>query len=74
MHQIKNLDVSHLGLQLFLCNILKPGVKSRMKVQLEQRRQVMLQLHLSDQQINCLLKCVLYYRLDGREHLSVGEE
>ena len=25
----------------------------------------MLQLHLSDQQFNCLLKCVLYYRLDG---------
>ena len=25
----------------------------------------MLQLHLCDQQFNCLLKCVLYYRLDG---------
>ena len=25
----------------------------------------MLQLHLSDQQFNCLLKCVLYERLDG---------
>ena len=25
----------------------------------------MLQLHLSDQQFNCLRKCVLYYRLDG---------
>ena len=24
---------------------------------LEQRRQAMLQLHLSDQQLNCLLKC-----------------
>ena len=25
----------------------------------------MLQLHLSDQQFYCLLKCVLYWRLDG---------
>ena len=31
---------------------------------LEQRRQAMLQLHLSDQQF-CLLKRALYYRLDG---------
>ena len=28
----KNLSVSHLVLQLSLCNILKPGVKSRMKM------------------------------------------
>ena len=32
---------------------------------LEQRRQVMLQLHLSDQQFDCLLICVLYYRSGG---------
>ena len=25
----------------------------------------MLQLHLSDRQFNCLLRCVLYYRFDG---------
>ena len=37
-----------LVLQLPLRNLLKPGVKSRMKVWLEQRRQAMLQLHLSD--------------------------
>ena len=43
--------------QLSLSNLLKPGVKSRMKMQLEQRRQAMLQLHLSDQQIYCLLWC-----------------
>ena len=30
----------------------------------------MLQLHLSDQQFNCLLKCVLYYRLDGSQYHS----
>ena len=35
---------------------------------LGQRRQAMLQLHLSDQQFNCLLKCVLYYRLDKTKH------
>ena len=38
--------------QLFLLNPLKPDVKSRMKMQLEQRRQVMLQLHPSDQQFS----------------------
>ena len=32
---------------------------------LEQRRQAMLQLHLSDQQIYCQLWCVLYKRYDG---------
>ena len=55
-----NLNDSRLVLQLSLSNILKPGIKSRMKMQLEQRRQAMLQLHLSHQQFNCLLKCVLY--------------
>ena len=49
-----NLNVSHLILQLSLPNPLKPGVKSRMKMQLEQRRQAVLQLHLSDQQFYCL--------------------
>ena len=38
-------------LVLFLPNPLKPGVKSRMKMQLEQHQQVMLQLHLSNQQV-----------------------
>ena len=36
------------NLKLSLSNPLKPGVKSRMKMLLEQRRQAMLQLHLSD--------------------------
>ena len=31
----------------------------------------MLQLHLSDQQFNCLPKCVLYFRLDGMYLYSV---
>ena len=57
--EFKILNVSRLGLQLSVRNILKPGVKPRMKMQLEQRRQAMLQLHLSDQQFNYLLKCVL---------------
>ena len=38
------LNVSRLVLQLFLPNRLKPGAKSRTRMQLEQRR-----LHLSDQ-------------------------
>ena len=47
----QNLNVSRVGLQLSLRNtcILKPSVKWRMKMQLEQRRQAMLQLNLSDQ-------------------------
>ena len=48
---------------------------------LEQRRQSMLQLHLSDQQFYYLLRRVLYERFDGRlkganhdrtqEHISI---
>ena len=41
-------------------NPLKPGVKSRKKMQLEQHGQAMLQLHLSDQQM--LLSCVFEYK------------
>ena len=44
----QHLNVSPFYLQLSLPNPLKPGVKWRMKMQLEQRQQVMLQLHLSD--------------------------
>ena len=32
---------------------------------MEQRRQAMLQLHLSEQQFHCLLRCGLYKRFDG---------
>ena len=32
---------------------------------MEQRRQAMLQLHLSDQQFYCVLRCDLYQRFDG---------
>ena len=56
----QKLNDSRLVLQLSLPNPLKQGVKSRMKMQLEQRRQAMLQLHRNDQQINCLLRCDLY--------------
>ena len=53
-----------LGVRLiisqYIYNILKPGVKSRVKMKLEQRRQAMLQLHLSDQQFYCLQRRVLY--------------
>ena len=45
----QNLNFSPLVLQLYLPNPLKRGFKSRMKMLLEQRRQAMLQLHLSDQ-------------------------
>ena len=55
MHQIPN--VSRLVLQLSLPNPMKPGVKSRMKMYLEQRQQAMLQLHLSDRQFYCPIRC-----------------
>ena len=41
-------------------NPLKPGIKSKMKMYLEQRRQVMLQQHLSDQQVYCILNSILH--------------
>ena len=46
----QNLNDYRLVLHLALPNPLKPGLKPRMKMQLEQRRQAMLQLHLRDQQ------------------------
>ena len=46
----QDLNVSYFALQLSLPNPLKPGVKSRMKLWLEQGRQAMLQLHLNEQQ------------------------
>ena len=56
----QNSNVSCLVLQLSLLNPLKPGFKWRMKMQLEQRRQAMLRLHLSDQQCYSPLRCILY--------------
>ena len=56
-----------------LCPInMKPRVKSRMKMQLEQRRQAMLQLHLINRQFHCLLRCNLYSRFDVTVKLSEG--
>ena len=46
--KFQNLNGFRLILQLSLLNALEPGVKLRMKMQLEQRRQAMLQLHLID--------------------------
>ena len=61
----QNLNVSHLVLQLPFPNLLKPGVKSRMS---------MLQLHLSDQKIYCLLRWLIlevwrYFEIDIKELL-----
>ena len=45
----------------FLCTIDWSHVfVSKMKMYLEQRRQAMLRLHLSEQQLYCLLRCDLY--------------
>ena len=56
----QNLNVSRLVLQLSDPYPLKPGVKSTMKIYLEQRRQAMVQLHLSNQQFYCILRCDSY--------------
>ena len=62
----QSLNVSCILLQVSLLNPLKPGVKLIMKMYLEQRRQAMLQLHLSYQLFYCLLRCDLYERFYGR--------
>ena len=71
----QNLNVSDLVLMLSLSNPLKPGVKSRMKMWLEHRRQAMLQIHLSDRLFYCLLRAtyvrgltVFFYFSDERFH------
>ena len=69
----QNLNDSHLVLQSLLPNPLKPGVKSRKTMWLEQRRQAMLQLHLSDQQFYCLLRCDLYHRFDSSSQVEIPE-
>ena len=53
----QNLSDSCLVLPFSLPNPLMPGIKSRMKMLFEQCRQAMIQLHLSDQQFYCQLKC-----------------
>ena len=63
--KFENLNLSCILLQLSSLNPLKSGVKLRMKMWLEQRRQAMLQLHLSYQQFYCLLRCGLYKRFYG---------
>ena len=58
--KFQNFNVSCILMQLSSLNSLKPGVKLIMKMLLEQRRQAMLQLHLSYEQFYCLLRCDLY--------------
>ena len=55
----QNLNVFHLVLQLSLPNPLKLNIKLGIKLYFEQRRQAMLQLHLSYQQVY-RLRCDLY--------------
>ena len=60
------LNVSRFVLQLSLIAhpIKAMSVKSRMKIYLGQRRQAVLQLHLSDQLVHCLKRCGIYQRFD----------
>ena len=48
--------------------------KLRMKTLLEQRRQAMLQLHLSDEQSYCLLRCGLCQRVNSIRIIWWGRE
>ena len=66
---LSKLAQVHIAIRkLSLLNPLKPDGKSRMKMKLEQRRQAMLQLHLGDRQIYCLLRCTLYQRFYGNQN------
>ena len=58
--KFQNLNVSCILMQLSSFNPLKPGVKLKMKMLLEQRRQAMLHLYLSYQLFHCPLGCDLY--------------
>ena len=58
----KNSNPSRIGLLWSFCHIWSQVLSEewRCSWSLEQRRQAMLQLHLIDQQFNCLQRCVLY--------------
>ena len=58
--QLTKRKCSLSPLAFVLPNPLKSGIKSRLKILLEQHRQALLQLHKSDQQFYCLLRCDLY--------------
>ena len=58
--KLQDLNVSRLVLQLSLPNPLEPGVKSRMKMYLEQRRQSICSNYMSNQQFYGLLRCDSY--------------
>ena len=63
IHSLRNNNISIYKLYFLLLSLpnpLKPGVKLRTKMQVEQRRQAMPQLHLSDQQLYFLLSRALY--------------
>ena len=62
----QNLQVSRLVWQLSLLKSLKPGVKWRMKMS------ALLQQHLSDRQIHCLLAGDSYQRLDDILHSKLS--
>ena len=67
----KAQNLSRLILLLCLHNLSRPGVKLKMKMYLEQRRQAMLQLHLNDEQFHYLLRCDLYQRFDSRSDFEL---
>ena len=66
----QSLKVSCLILQLSLPNPYKPGVELGMKMYLEQCRQPILQLQLSDQEFYCQLRGDLYKRFDCTNNSS----
>ena len=64
--KLQDMHVSHLILQLPVPNPLKPYVKPRIKLYLEQHRQTVFQLYLSDQQFYWM-RCNLY-QMYGRNY------
>ena len=72
--QIPKFNVSRLVCQMALPNPVKPGGKSRMKMWLEQRRQVMLQLHLSDQQFYWMKRYGLWWYIEIWKRVCLASE
>ena len=62
--RIPKLEWFSSRLAIGFAQYLETAVKSKMEMYLEQRWQSMLQLHPSDQQCCCLLRCGLYERFD----------
>ena len=69
MHQITKLKCYSSRLAVDFAHPFKSGLKTKMKMQLEQRRQTMLQLHVSDQhKVRIILEVWRYVQIVALLH------